>query len=294
MAGLASALYAARKKINVIVLTSKTGGQSLLTDNIENYPGFMKISGQELTNRVKEQVESLKVEIREGIEVVEIAKINDGFDVKERNGEIFQARALIIASGKNPRRLNAPGEQEFTSKGVTYCSICDAPLFQGKDVAVVGGGNSGLEAAMDLTKYANKIYVLESRQKISGDELTQDKLRKTGKVEFVVNAAVKEIKGDKFVELLIYEDSDSKEQKELKVQGVFINIGHIPSTEFVKGFLRLNEKNEIIIDHQTNQTSVEGVFAAGDVTGVPFKQCIIAAGEGAKAALSAHSYLLKR
>ncbi|OHA13382.1 MAG: hypothetical protein A2909_01780 [Candidatus Tagabacteria bacterium RIFCSPLOWO2_01_FULL_39_11] len=292
-AGLTSAIYSARKKLNTLVLTEKIGGQSLLTDNIENYPGFKIISGQDLVGKMEDQVKSLGVEIKEGINVKGIAKKDSVFEINAGNGEIFQAKSIIIAAGKRPRRLNAPGEKEFTGKGVSYCSTCDAPLFAGKNVAVVGGGNAGLESAVDLAGYADKIYVLEFAEKISGDESTQEKLRETKKVEFIANAEIKEIKGNVFVENLIYEDRVSKEEKELKVGGVFVNIGQIPNTDFVKGFVELNKWGEIVIDHKTSQTSVEGIFAAGDATDTPYKQCVIAAGEGAKAALSAYNYLIK-
>ena len=293
MAALSAAIYAARKKIHTVILTAKIGGQSLLTDNIENYPGFKLISGGELIQKVKEQAENLGVEIKEGKTIKEIKKSGDNFEVKAEDGEIFQTRAIIIATGKKPRHLNVPGEQEFIGKGVSFCSICDAPLFGGKDVVVVGGGNAGLESAMDLTKYANKIYVLEFSPKIMGDESTQEKLRQSGKTEFIANAQVKEIKGNKFAESLIYEDRQSGEKKELKAGGVFVNIGQIPATDFVKNTVQLNERGEIIIDPKTNQTSVKGIFAAGDATDIPFKQCVIAAGEGAKAALNVYNYLQK-
>lgn len=290
-AGLQAAIYAARKKLNTIILTENVGGQSLLAGTIENYAGVKAISGPDLIQIMKEQVRELGVLIKEGVEVEKLTKIEDNFEVTIKNNERFQTKSLIIASGKKPRSLNVPGEKEFTGKGVSYCSICDAPLFAGKDVAVIGGGNAGLDAAMDLTKYANKIYVLEFGLKIIGDELTQEKLRKTGKVEFITDAAVKEIKGDKFVQSLIYQDRKTGETKELKVQGVFINIGQIPSSDFIKGFLELNARHEIMIDHITNETSIVGAYAAGDITDIPHKQCIIAAGEGAKAVLSVYKYL---
>lgn len=291
--GLTASIYAARKKLRTITLTEKVGGQSLLTDNIENYPGFKSISGSDLIAKMREQAELAGAEIQEGKIAVGIESAEKKFKVMTQDGESFETKSIIIATGKKPRPLNVPGEKEFSAKGVSYCSICDAPLFEGKDVAVVGGGNAGIEAAMDLTKYANKIYVLEFGLKIIGDESTQEKLRNTGKVEFIVDAMTKEIKGEQFVEILVYEDRKSGEQKELQVQGIFVNIGQIPSTDFIKGFLELNPQNEIIINPKTNQASIEGVFAAGDVTDVPFKQCIVAGGEGAKAALSAYNYLQK-
>jgi alkyl hydroperoxide reductase subunit F len=289
--GLTAAIYGARKKLNTVILTEKIGGQSLLTDNIENYPGFKSISGKDLINKMREQVENLGVKIKEEIKAIEISKKDNVFEIKTENNGTFQAKSVVIATGKRPRHLNVPGEKEFTSKGVSFCSTCDAPLFAKKDVAVVGGGNAGLESAVDLTKYARKIYVLEFSEKILGDESTQEKLRKTGKIEFITNAATKEIRGETFVKSLIYEDRSSGEKKELLVEGVFVNIGQIPNTDFVKGFVELNEWSEVITDHRTSQTSVEGIFAAGDVTDTFYKQCIIAAGEGAKAALSAYKYI---
>ncbi|MEK9183579.1 MAG: FAD-dependent oxidoreductase [Patescibacteria group bacterium] len=202
-------------------------------------------------------------------------------------------KSLIIATGKNPRRLNVPGEEEFKNKGVSYCSTCDAPLYGGKDVVVAGSGNSGLGAAFDLTKYANKIYVLESDGKIKGDEIMQEKLKNSKKVEFIVNAKIKEIKGSNFVEKIIYEDRESGKIKETLAGGIFVNIGWIPSSGLVKDLVKLNEWQEIIIDPKTNEASVKGIFAAGDVTDVLHKQCVVAAGEGAKAALSIYEYLKK-
>lgn len=292
-AGLSAAIYAARKKLNFVLLTEKTGGQSLLTDKIENYPGFEEIAGFELVKKMESHAKKYGTKILEGeeYEVLKIKKADKSFHIFIKNGEQMETKSVIVASGKRPRMLGAPGEKEFTGKGVTYCSICDAPIFGGKNVAVVGGGNAGFEAAMDLLNYANKIYILEFKNKMRGDEVSQEKLAKSGKVEFIVNAKITEIKGDKFVNGVEYEDRISGEKKELKVEGVFINVGQIPNTDFLKGFLELNEFNEIVMNGKTGETSVPGVFAAGDATDIPFKQCVIAAGQGAVAALSAHKYL---
>lgn len=292
-AGLSAAIYVARKKLNFVVLTEKTGGQSLLTDKIENYPGFHEISGFELVQKMEAHAKKYGTKILEGeeYEVLKIEKTGKSFRVFTKNGGQMGARAVIIASGKRPRMLNAPGEKEFTGKGVTYCSICDAPIFAGKNVAVVGGGNAGFEAAVDLLNYAEKIYILEYEEKMRGDEFTYDKLAKSGKVEFIVNAKIVGIRGEKFVNSLIYEDIISGEKKELAVEGIFINVGQIPNTDFLKGFLEFNEFNEIVINAKTGETGVPGVFAAGDATDIPFKQCVIAAGQGAMSALSAHKYL---
>lgn len=290
-AGLSAAIYAARKKLNFILLTDKVGGQSLLTDGIENYPGFKSISGQELVKKMEEQALALGAKIQEKKLVKSVRKIDKIFEIETHDGEKHQTKTIIVASGKHPRPLNVPGEKELTGKGVSYCSICDAPLFQNVPVAVIGGGNSGLESTVDSVPYASRIYILEFGPKIIGDEKTQEKLRKTGKVEFITNVQVLKVIGEKFVDSLIYKKRISGEEKELKVKGIFVNVGQIPSARFVESFLELNQQGEIAIDHKTNQTSVEGIFAAGDVTDIKYKQCVVAAAEGAKSALSAYNYL---
>lgn len=289
--GLTAGIYAARKKLNAVILTKEIGGQTLQTENIENFPGFEKISGPELIDKIKEQVQKYGLPLKSGIEVKSISKTGEIFEVKTNMTEEIKARSVIIATGKNPRRLNAPGEKEFENKGVVYCSTCDAPLFGGKDVAVAGSGNSGLNSAFDLLKYANNIYVMESDGKIRGDEFLQEKLKKSGKAVFITGVDIKEIKGAKFMEEVVYLDKKSGKEKTLKAQGLFVNVGWSPSSVFVKGFLATNEYEEIIIDQKTNETSVKGIFASGDVTDIKYKQCVIAAGEGAKAALSAYEYL---
>ena len=292
-AGLTAGIYAGRKKMNTVILSKEVGGQAILTDTIENFPGFDSISGKELAARERAQAEKFGAEIREGVEVEAVEADGGGFSVKTKGGDSIGAKSVIIATGKNPRRLGVPGEKEFENKGVSFCSICDAPLYGGKDVAVVGGGNSGLESAADLTKYAEKVYVLEFGGRIMGDELTKEKLEKTGKVEFITDAEVMEIKGDALVEKIIYKDKKTDAVKELSVGGVFVNVGWVPATGFLKDFVKLNEKGEVVIDHRTTETSVKGVYAAGDVSDIKYKQCVIAAAEGAKAALSAYERLEK-
>lgn len=283
-AGLTAGIYAGRKKVNTLILAKKIGGQSLLTDGIENYPGFLKISGLELISKLKEQVKKFEVPIKEG-EVVAISGEIDNFAVKTEREE-HKAKKIIIASGSRWKPLNVPGEKEFMGKGVSICAICDAPFFSGKDVAVIGGGNSALESARDLLKYADKIYVLQHSEKFKGDKALFEELRKEDKIEFFTNAETREIRGSNFVESLIYQDLETKKEKELKVSGVFISIGRIPNSSFVDGFVELNEYKEIIVDPRTNATSVPGVFAAGDVSDIKFKQFVVAAAEGAKSALS--------
>lgn len=289
--GLTAGIYAARKKLNAVILTKEVGGQSVLTDIIENFPGFEKISGSELIGKMKEQVQKYGLTIKSGMEVRSISKADGMFDIATNIADEIKAKSMIIATGKNPRRLNIPGEKEFENKGVVYCSTCDAPLFGDKTVVVAGGGNSGLNSAFDLLKYAVKIYVMESGEKLIGDEFLQEKLKVSSKVEFMTGVEIKEIKGNNFMEKIIYLDKKSGQVKEMSAQGIFVNVGWAPATGFLKDFVKLNDYGEIIINPKTNETSVKGVFASGDVTDIKYKQCVIAAGEGAKAALSAYDYL---
>jgi len=292
-AAISAGIYAIRKKIDLVMLAQAFGGEQLTyTSAIKNYPGIKTLSsGVELISLLKEHAKEYDIPVEENELAVQLSKKGENFLVKTKNGREFESKAVIIASGKMPRKLGIPGEKEYEAKGVSYCSICDAPLFRDKDVAVIGGGNAGLDSARDLTKYAKKIYILEFGPKLIGDPATQEALKESGKVEFITMAQAKEVKGEKFVTGIVYEDRNTKEEKELKVQGIFVHIGTATSTEFAKGFLEINEANEIVIDHKTNQTSVDGVFAAGDCTDIPWKQIVIACGEGAKAALSAYKYL---
>ncbi len=292
-AGITTGIYAARKKLNTLLITKEFGGQVSKGHEITNYPGITMTMGVELMEKFVEHLKKFDIEIKEGKNVRELNKTNKGFEVILEDREKLESKTIIIASGKNPRPLKVPGEERLVGKGVTYCSICDAPLFKEKDVAVIGGGNSGLDTALDLTKYANKIYVIEFMDKLLGDESTQEKLKASGKVELITNAATKEIKGDKLLESLVYEDKKSGEMKELKVQGVFVEIGYVPSSGFIKDLVEFNKVGEIIINPKDNSTKTPGVFAAGDVTDIFYKQIVIAAAEGAKAALSTYEYLTK-
>jgi thioredoxin-disulfide reductase len=294
-AGLTAAIYAGRKKMNTLILTKQIGDLPSAAYEIENFPGFLKIKGEELNEKMRQQVKKYGIEIQENAAVSKIEKNNGHFLIKTREGEDFESKTVIIASGRRPKKLEIPGAKAFESKGVSFCTICDAPLFDGKKVAIIGGGNAAMASGRDLLPYADEIYILQHREKFTADEASIEELKKTGKAHFITNAEAKEIKGGQFVEALIYEDlsvkGGKKEEKELKVGGVFINIGQIPNTDFVRDLAEMNEAGEIIVDPLTTQSSVPGLFAAGDCASVLYKQCIIAAGEGAKAALSAHRYL---
>ena len=229
-------------------------------------------------------------------EKVAAVAMNEGpnciFEVHTDKGGTYRSKTLIIASGARRRRLNVPGENKFDGKGVAFCSTCDAPLFQDLEVAVVGGGNSALETVIDLLSYAKKIYLLIRQEEMKGDPITQEKVTKSPQVGIVKNAEVQEIIGDQMVTGLRYKDRKTHEVKELKVEGVFVGIGSVPNSDFIKNVVQTNENREIVINHLTAQTSKEGVFAAGDVTDDPFKQNNISAGDGVRAALSAYNYIL--
>ena len=199
-----------------------------------------------------------------------------------------------MATGRDPRPLEVPGEKELIGQGISYCPTCDLPFFKNQEIAVIGGGNSGFNAAIEAVRYGNKVYILEALPKVIADETTQEKAKRTRKVEIISNAEVKKILGENEVHGLIYEERISKKEKTLEVQGVFVMIGEIPATDYVKGLVDFNEKDEIIVDPETLQTKTEGLFACGDVTNILCGQIVIAAGEGAKAALSAYEYLQKQ
>ncbi len=291
-AGITAGIYAARKKIKTLLVTKTWGGQITKAGEIQNWPGIKDISGTELIKRMVEHLKGFDIELKEGNEVIDLEKNNSHFIIRE-NDNMHEAKAVIITTGKIPRSLDIPGEEKFKGKGVSLCSTCDAPLFKDKEVAVIGGGNAGFAAALDLIKYAKKIYVLEFLEEMKGDQLTKEKLKKSGKVEFIVKAAVKEIKGDKFVQSLVYEDRDTSEDKELKIQGVFISVGMVPCAGFAEKVVEFNKAGEIKINLEDNSTKTPGIWAAGDVTDVKYEQVVIATGEGAKAALAAYDYLKK-
>ncbi len=288
-AGLTAAIYTTRKKLKTAIVTIDVGGQTLLTNHIENYPGFELIPGPELMAKFQNQATKLGAEIIMG-EVNKTEKKGNMFKVGLSNGEEYESKVVILTSGKTARKLGVPGEDKFFGRGVSTCATCDATFFKDKNVAVVGGGNSAFEAAELLDKFANNIYLIHRRDEFRADEITVDKVKKIKKVEIITNAKPTKVKGDKFVEGITIEDVKTKEKKDLKVDGIFIEIGYELSTDWLKGLVKRNDMNEVIID-SSGKTSQEGFFAAGDVTTVPFKQTIISAGEGAKAALEAYKYI---
>jgi len=290
-AGMTAGIYAVRQKLNTLLITKNFGGQiARKTTIIENYPGFKKISGQELIQRFEKHLRKYKLDI-ERDEVKKVEKINKKFIVITKGKNKFEAKTVIIASGADPRPLEAPGEKEFIGKGVSYCPLCDGPLFSGKKVAVIGGGNSAFETALFLSRIAKKIYILEYSENINADAENQERVKKTGKVEIFTGVQVKEIKGKNFVSSIIYEDRKTGSRFEIPIDGVFIEIGNQPATSFVKDLVDFNERDEIKVDFETYQTKTPGLFAVGDCNVGKYKQIITAAGEGAKASLAAYDYL---
>jgi len=288
-AGLAAAIYCGRKKLKTAILTIDVGGQGNLTSHIENYPGALPQSGMELMDKFKTQVDQFGAEFIYG-KVTEVKKVKNTFVVVLGNGEKYEAKTILLTYGKVPRRLGVPGEDEFFGRGVSTCATCDAPLFKDKVAAIVGGGNSALEAAMDLSTHAKKVYLIHRRNEFRGDEITVEKVKKNPKVEFVLDSVPIEVKGDKFVSSVVVENVKTKEKKELPVMGLFLEIGYEVDSSMVKDCVKINQKNEIIVN-SLGETSCPGIFAAGDVTNTPFKQAIIAAGDGARAALQTYTYL---
>jgi thioredoxin reductase len=211
--------------------------------------------------------------------------------VSTSDEKIFESKTVIVATGGDPRPLEVPGEKEFIGKGVSYCTTCDGPLFKNKDIAVIGGGNAGFEAAIFMANYARKIYILEYSSEPKAYKKIIETALDNKKIELIINASVKKIEGDKFVNKLIFEDVALKKEKELDVQGILVEIGSQPATSYVKGLVDFNDRDEIVVEFETYQTKTPGLFAAGDVNVGKYKQIITACGEGCKAALAAYSYL---
>lgn len=291
-AGLTAGVYCARKMLRTLVVCSVVGGQAAWSWEVENYLGFQLITGAELVNRFYEHAKSFEVELHEKVEVTSLEEAGEEITVVTDKGE-YLAPAVIVASGKVPRLLGVPGEKEFRGRGVAYCATCDGPLFARKDVSVVGDGNAGLDAALQLSRIAGRVYVVSTEQKCTGDETTRSQVLAAENVRLLHRTRVKEIRGELMVKSMVVEGLDGQEEEEIPVSGVFIEIGSVPSTSFLPASVELNGVGEVVID-SNNRTSVSGIFAAGDVTDVVEKQIIIAAGEGAKAALSAYAYLVSR
>lgn len=285
-AGITAAVYAARKRINLLVITKDIGGQAAISGDIENYTGYQFITGPDLAAKFEEHMRKFEISLKENEEVAELEKIDEKIIIKT-DKSTYITKTAVVASGKKSRELNVPGEKEFKNKGLTYCATCDAPLFSDKNVAVIGGGNSALDAALQLIKIAKQVYIINNVSGLGTDAVMREKLEASKNVTILNNTRVAAILGDKFVSGIKIKREGREES--LSVQGVFVEIGLIPNSDFAKE-IEKNQFAEIKVNSR-NETNIPGVFAAGDVTDVPEKQIIIAAGEGAKAALSAFRYL---
>lgn len=292
-AGMTAGIYAARKKLKTLILTQDIGGQAAWSSDVENYLGFSMITGAHLVEKFEQHIEQFS-------DVLELRLVTKGVSSLTHHGSYFSlkaagktehARAIIVAGGKLPRPLGVEGEKEYLNRGVTYCAWCDGPLFTGKDVVVIGGGNSALDAVLNIERSVKSIVIINNASTLTGDEVMIEKVTDHPHIRVMNNTKVTEIKGDKFVHSIQIEQ-EGKSIIELPTQGVFIEIGSVPATDYLKHTVKLNDMGEIIID-KNNMTSTPGVFAAGDITDVAEKQIIVAAGEGAKAAIMAAKYLAR-
>ncbi|MFH1501122.1 MAG: FAD-dependent oxidoreductase [archaeon] len=290
-AGMTAAIYAARRKIDFLIIGLEVGGQMAWSSDVENYPGLHFMSGLEMTQRFQHHLNDYKVKINQE-EVVGVKKKGKVvFVITKKN--TYGCKAVIVACGKSPKKLNVPGEDKYLGKGVNYCAVCDAPLFKNKTVAVVGGGNSGLDSADFLAKYANKVYIINLAKKLTGEPYLRGKVESNKKIVVINNAEPTEILGDKFVSGIKF-TKEGREQT-LKLDSIFVEVGLVTKTDFLKE-VKKNRWGEIMIfrstkTHEENMTSVKGIFAAGDVTDIPSKQIAAAVGEGCKAAMAAFDYI---
>lgn len=291
-ASASAAIYSARKGIRTGIVADRIGGQVNDSADIENFIGIKKTNGPVLSTQIAEHIKDYNIDVMIGNLVKKLDKKDGMFIVELENGAALKSKAVIIATGARYRKLNIPGELELANKGVAYCPHCDGPLFQGQRVAVVGGGNSGVEAAIDLSGIASHVTLLERGEQMKADIVLQDRLRTLNNVEVITNATSKTINGEERVGGIVYRHTKTNEEAEIELDGVFVQIGLIPNTEFLGDFVKRNDYGEIVVD-RNGATSVEGLYAAGDCTDETFKQIIISMGAGATAALSTFDYLIR-
>ena len=291
-AGASAAIYAARKGLATGIVADKFGGQVAETVGIENFISVAKTEGPKLVANLENHVKDYDVDVMENQKAIKLAA-NGLFDVELENGATLQSKTVLLATGARWREMNVPGEKEYRGKGVAYCPHCDGPLFKGKRVAVIGGGNSGIEAAIDLANIVEHVTVLEFDSKLRADEVLQRKAKSMGNITIITQAQTTQVNGDGTrVNSLTYTDRKTGESHNVVLAGIFVQIGLIPNTEWLKGVVDLTPRGEVIVDAR-GQTSIPGVFAAGDVTNTPYKQIIIAMGSGATASLGAFDYLIR-
>lgn len=293
-AGTAAGVYAARKRLKTLLITEDFGGQSFDSLDIQNWIGTTSISGMDLGKSFEEHLHGYLddcLEIKKGSRALEVSKNDDGSFTVITKDEEYKTKTVLVATGSTRKKLQVPGAEEFEHKGITYCASCDAPMFGGQDVVVIGGGNAGFETASQLLEHAKSVTLLQHSAVFKADPITVEKVLERESLTALKNAETKEVKGDKFVSSLVYTDTESGEDQELAVTGVFVEIGLLPSTSFVKDLVDLTELGQIKIDPATQRTSVEGVWAAGDSSNVLYHQNNIAAGDGVRALEDIYLYL---
>jgi alkyl hydroperoxide reductase subunit F len=296
-AGVSAGVYAARKRLKTLFITQEFGGQSSVSEDIQNWIGFPHISGLDLAKSLETHLETYKadiVDIHKGETVAKIEKKNGGFLVTEGNGKQFETKTVLVATGSQRRKLDVPGATEFEHKGITYCASCDGPLFAGQDVAVIGGGNAGFETTAQLAAYTNTVYLLNRTDTFRADEVTVKRISENPKVKIIMNAIPSKIEGDKFVKKLYYKDAKTGEEKVLDIGGVFVEIGLVPATDYVAGLVDLNSYKQVVVNAKNQQTSTPGVWAAGDCTDGIYHQNNIASGDAVKALEDIYQYLHAR
>lgn len=293
-AGISASIYAARRRLNFKIISADVGGEVATSGEIENWPGIIHTNGIELADQFKTHAQANKVIIEDGKRVNEIKKDGNYFIIKgtANDGGVFEekSKTVLVATGVHPRELGIPGEKEFRAKGLSYCTVCDGPLFGGQTVAVVGGGNSALEAAIMMADIASKVYVINKNPQFKGEQVLIDKVSQNPKIQIIYEVKTSAILGEKFVTGLEYQNKLG-ETKRLDVAGVFVHIGQIPNSNFAPG-VELDEFKQIKVNMR-GETNVPGLYAAGDVTVIPYKQIVIAAGQGVAALLSIVDYLNK-
>jgi thioredoxin-disulfide reductase len=293
-AGVSAGVYASRKRLKTVYITKDFGGQSVVSSGIENWIGEVNISGIELAKKLENNLEAFAEElldIQKGDLVKKIEKKNGIFEIYT-DSKKYEAKSILIATGSSRRKLPALNADKFEHMGLTYCASCDGPFYTDKDVVVVGGGNSALESALQLSAYCNKVYVLHRRDEFRGDPVTIESLKKDPKIEFILNASITEILGNKMVSGFKY--TQDEEEKEMNIDGIFVEIGAVPATKFLGDLVELNDSGHVVIDPWTQRTSLEGIWAAGDVTNILYHQNNIAAGDGIKALEDIYVWIKKQ
>ncbi len=285
-AGAGAGVYAARKRLKSLLITKEFGGQSTVSMDVQNWIGTVSISGDELARNFKKHLEAYKdsiLDMKEGEMVIGIEKRENGFAVKTDKNITYTGKTVLIVAGSARRKLSVPGAAEYENKGITYCASCDGPLFSGRDVVVIGGGNAGFETAAQLLAYTKSVTLLDAGETFRADPVTIEKVLTNPKMKALTNAEILEIKGDKMVAMIVYKNKKTGEQTELPTGGIFVEIGQIPATEFAKGVVEMNKVGHIVIDPRTQKTNVPGIWAAGDCTDVLYHQNNIAAGDAVRA-----------